>query len=350
VDERRALMAAIIANPDEDTPRLALADWLQEHGDEHDQARAEFIRLQIRAENLPSGAERKKLTARADKLEGKHGEAWLAPLAAYGGREAGMFGRSDFDRGLYNYLFVTTSDFLLKAWQNALPDALARTGVEGLYFYSPTKRIADFAASPALRWVARVQYPGADDRALAAFASSPNFAHLSGLDFQEVRLTDAGLRDFAKTTNTARLREVAISTEGGLTHTKAKFTAAGVLALLHSDRLPHLDALDIECGSAAKFGMEPFLADTGLRKLRKLRLGIHLPASEVLPCPHLANLHTLELVDASCTDADVSTLLGSPTFAGLKTLWLVTSTRLAPATVKKLEARFGDGLRLENDE
>src|SRR5687768_11363773 len=38
MDDRRALMAAIIANPDEDTPRLALADWLDEHGDAHDRA------------------------------------------------------------------------------------------------------------------------------------------------------------------------------------------------------------------------------------------------------------------------------------------------------------------------
>ena len=50
MDDRRALMAAIIANPDEDTPRLALADWLQEHGDKYDQARAAFIRLQIEAD------------------------------------------------------------------------------------------------------------------------------------------------------------------------------------------------------------------------------------------------------------------------------------------------------------
>jgi len=32
MDDRRALMAAIAANADEDTPRLALADWLDEHG------------------------------------------------------------------------------------------------------------------------------------------------------------------------------------------------------------------------------------------------------------------------------------------------------------------------------
>lgn len=38
-----ALLAAILANPEEDTPRLVYADWLQENGDE---ARAEFIRVQ----------------------------------------------------------------------------------------------------------------------------------------------------------------------------------------------------------------------------------------------------------------------------------------------------------------
>jgi len=41
------LMSAILANPDEDTPRLAFADWLDEHGDAHDRTRASFIRLQI---------------------------------------------------------------------------------------------------------------------------------------------------------------------------------------------------------------------------------------------------------------------------------------------------------------
>jgi uncharacterized protein (TIGR02996 family) len=48
-----ALLAAIVAHPDEDTPRLVYADWLDEHGRS---ARAEFIRVQIeiaRTEQLP---------------------------------------------------------------------------------------------------------------------------------------------------------------------------------------------------------------------------------------------------------------------------------------------------------
>lgn len=40
-----ALLKAILAHPEEDTPRLVYADWLQENGQEE---RAEFIRLQIK--------------------------------------------------------------------------------------------------------------------------------------------------------------------------------------------------------------------------------------------------------------------------------------------------------------
>jgi uncharacterized protein (TIGR02996 family) len=42
MNEREAFIEAIATNPDEDTPRLAFADWLQENGEE---ARAEFVRL-----------------------------------------------------------------------------------------------------------------------------------------------------------------------------------------------------------------------------------------------------------------------------------------------------------------
>ena len=42
--EREALLRAICANPDEDTPRLVYADWLEEHGEAK---RAAFIRAKI---------------------------------------------------------------------------------------------------------------------------------------------------------------------------------------------------------------------------------------------------------------------------------------------------------------
>ncbi len=47
MSEQAALLAAIVAYSDEDTPRLIYADWLDENGDP---IRAEFIRLQVELE------------------------------------------------------------------------------------------------------------------------------------------------------------------------------------------------------------------------------------------------------------------------------------------------------------
>ena len=45
--DRDSFLQAIREAPEDNNLRLVFADWLQEHGDEHDRARAEFIRLQI---------------------------------------------------------------------------------------------------------------------------------------------------------------------------------------------------------------------------------------------------------------------------------------------------------------
>lgn len=55
MSDESALLAAIRAFPQEDTPRLAYADWLDENTSRHD--RAEFIRKQIRLLRMPGGVE-----------------------------------------------------------------------------------------------------------------------------------------------------------------------------------------------------------------------------------------------------------------------------------------------------
>lgn len=343
MDDRRALMAAILANPEEDTPRLALADWLQEHGDKHDQARAEFIRLQIAVVNAATVKAGYKLGARAGKLARKHGKAWLAPLTALDENLAPN-DLLDVGRGLLWCWFVTAGTFLSKKWQDALPDALAVVGVEELFLYSPTKKVAALANSPALRWIARLNYPGADDAALTVFAHSEQLVHLSKLELREAKFTDAGLRHFAMNARTARLRALTLSTEGALGHTKAKFTAAGVLTLLKSDRLPRLDSLEVTHQSAERFGLKEFLDNPTLAKLQTLSLVMPVKVTEMFACPHLKHLHSLQLHDAEMTDADADRLLASRTFAKLRELDLCLSSRLAPASEKKLRARFGGGL------
>jgi uncharacterized protein (TIGR02996 family) len=62
MDEMLPFLRAIAAHPDDDTPRLVFADWLDEHG-QHE--RAEFIRLQIElARTDPSDPSYPAMTAR----------------------------------------------------------------------------------------------------------------------------------------------------------------------------------------------------------------------------------------------------------------------------------------------
>lgn len=343
MSDRNALMAAIAAAPDEDTPRLALADWLEEHGTKADQARAEFIRLQVRTEGT-MGKAREKLAAAAEKLESKHRKAWLKPLADV---SPSMLPNDyvEFRRGLLHYTFLKTEDFLRKAAQQALPDALAAVGFEQLCFYSPTKRTVDFANSPALRFVSQIQYPGADDAMLAALAAAANGAHLSGFEFGEVAFTDKGLKAFAETTGTANLRRLQISTEGGLTSKKAKFTAVGVAALLNSVKLPRLGHLDLDVMS--KFDPKPLFAAPGARKLTSLQLSPRVRVADLTASPHLTNLQSLVLLEADMTDADATALTG-PAFAALTSVALNLNDALGDAAEQKLRKRFGDGLSLES--
>ena len=71
-----ALLAAILANPDEDTPRLVYADWLEENGEPE---RAEFIRVQCELEpirGLLSGPEWLACHLRRDWLIGRERKLW----------------------------------------------------------------------------------------------------------------------------------------------------------------------------------------------------------------------------------------------------------------------------------
>lgn len=72
---KAALLRAIRAQPDEDTPRLVYADYLDE---ESDPARAEFIRVQVERARLPEGdPARAALEDREHDLLAQHEDAWL---------------------------------------------------------------------------------------------------------------------------------------------------------------------------------------------------------------------------------------------------------------------------------
>src|SRR5262245_14167815 len=118
MDERQALLRAICENPDDDTPRLVFADWLQEHGEED---RAEFIRLQCEAARLPTkDGRRAGLVRKAAAIQKRLGKQWLSELPVpdkehIGWPEApGWLDGETFDRGFPSHLFVQTAGTLAK--------------------------------------------------------------------------------------------------------------------------------------------------------------------------------------------------------------------------------------------
>lgn len=75
--DRDALLAAILAHPDEDTPRLAFADWLEENGQGD---RAAFIRAQIEeARAEPFGPQAREAQKLWNQLLVMNWDEWMIP-------------------------------------------------------------------------------------------------------------------------------------------------------------------------------------------------------------------------------------------------------------------------------
>ena len=138
-----ALLDAVKDHPDEDTPRLVLADWLDEQDNPLDAERAKFIRAQIakpRANHVGTGAKRTAFLKR-----------WLGPVTEF----AGTLGkRIEFFRGL-----PTIKVHGLRFAKRDVPGILA-TAFEAFAFVQLVivtgpggARMADKAARPEMRYV-----------------------------------------------------------------------------------------------------------------------------------------------------------------------------------------------------
>jgi uncharacterized protein (TIGR02996 family) len=78
-DTLESLLIETRLHPEDDMPRLVLADWLEENGNQADVARAEFIRIQCQ---LPRtrGRVYSDLQWQERSLWWKHVETWLGPI------------------------------------------------------------------------------------------------------------------------------------------------------------------------------------------------------------------------------------------------------------------------------
>jgi uncharacterized protein (TIGR02996 family) len=186
-----AFLQAILTEPDDDTPRLVYADWLDEHGDP---ARAEFIRVQIALAPLDRrDPDAEPLRRRAVELLREHQEAWQEGLPEL--PEGMSWG--ECRRGFIDEVYASRADELR---------ALAGPILAAV----PLRRLTlvcwdaneSLAGSPLLGRVRELELlrnhhvhpaPPADDALLAAVLAWPETERLTHLDLRNLELSAVGV-------------------------------------------------------------------------------------------------------------------------------------------------------------
>jgi uncharacterized protein (TIGR02996 family) len=259
------LLEELIHHPDDDAPRLILADWWDEWGSPSDRARAELIRLQIQREPRRGEAGPRSTGARRreDQLISLHKDLWRHELPQRGG----ILWSDDFTRGFVEQFTADSPEaFLLHA--------------------------------PAL------------------FAAAPvRSARISGLRTQD------DLRRLFGSPWLERLSELDL----GCNH----FDAAMQTALGEFPPLPRLQSLLLHQTDLGTLGLGRLLQAPGLPRLRELYLAgneIRDPSLAVLAgAERLANLHWLDLRDNRFGSDGMRLLTQSPALQNLRHLWVINS-------------------------
>jgi len=112
----QGFLAAIIANPDDDTPRLVYSDWLEEQGGAANLARAEYLRLEIQLARVdldaPPTPELQANRKRSRELFAKHSREWFPAFVGPKHLLRGSRSRTHFKRGFPYEIYAKSPKIL----------------------------------------------------------------------------------------------------------------------------------------------------------------------------------------------------------------------------------------------
>src|SRR5579872_3778100 len=296
-----SLYKAVVFRLDDDTPRLAYAEWLEENG-LTDQAR--FIRIQLmqaRGEyrdeygnplaSTPAVAAR--FEAEANELLALHRKEWEAPIRkALGARYLEITFHRGFPRdvrvnGVRELIdsrilesdYNTLTGLAARELGNQLPELLSHQGVGSLTMldlgdnHIGTAGATAIANSPHLAnltalnlWDGYIGNEGA-----IAIVASPHLTKLTTLNLRHNGIGNAGARAIATSPNFANLTTIDLGANG--------IGDEGARAIARSPHLATLTELDLGGNAIAGFGHG--IGTAG--------------AIAIARSPHLANLTELDL-------------------------------------------------------
>jgi uncharacterized protein (TIGR02996 family) len=318
------LLRAILARPQDDAPRRALADHL---GAQRDTDRAEFIRVQLELAGLrPNDPRRVALELVQSRLLARHRLGWLGELPKLPG-----VGWSKFERGLIGSAVVQAGkagplDACLETIMAAAPvhklwirgaapadaQALAaspalarlteldiadpRINAQSAAFLLASPHLVDlrewsghpgqFGEIPIDRWLTELPFrrlealrinaevsergavpPGVralDDSAARALADWAGLAGLLALDLSQNRIGDAGAEALARSTHVGKLEFLALG--------RNQIGDAG-LAAFGQGTFPQLIELRLDHNRISTPGLSEFARTARLKHLTTLHLG-----------------------------------------------------------------------------
>ncbi len=304
-----AFLAAIRETPDDDTPRLVYADWLEDQDDQH---RAEFIRLQCRLARLdPDDLERQDLQERVWAMEREHSARWAAELPALPGIEWAIC-----RRGFVEIIRARNYKALVEAAPRVRPATVLRGVV--LSLVTGFKTFRDTECLAGLDSLNLLPKNGITPECLRSLAGCTHLAGLRQLFLSGHGITVEGARALAGSPHFASLRELTLSAVEAGTEV--------VRALVESPHLTRLSSLHLLCTNAGDAGIEALAGSATMANLEFLHLygngvtGAGLAA--LADSPHLGRLHSLSLDWNRLDAAAVARLVASPLSTGLRLLTL----------------------------
>jgi uncharacterized protein (TIGR02996 family) len=184
MNDFQALYASICANPDEDTPRLMLADYLDELGDAASAFRADFIRTHCQfARAEPGSPEWRELNTRWLSLHSKgmkqHEKEKLPWVAHLKGRVKAW----SFERGFVGHLTLFSKRFVTEGNKYFEQDPIRSVKFVKLTSTQGTVKPHELFACPHLARAAKLDFDGSGltDSSLTQFIASPHVKNLRSL-------------------------------------------------------------------------------------------------------------------------------------------------------------------------
>jgi uncharacterized protein (TIGR02996 family) len=281
--EEAALVQAIIDQPEEDTPRLVYADWLQEHDQPE---RAEFIRIQCQLARLTEhDVARPGLQERQESLLGAHVLEWVRPLGELGAYSI------DFERGFPCGFRIFASSLFANADRIFALAPIAAVYVEKLgEFGEPIERLLALSQLSRLKSLAAKGRLLGDD--VAKLASCSRLKNLTSLDLGGNLIGTEGCRALAASPHLSGLRSLRVSAND-------LYDDAIAALIEHPLFASSLASLDVSANHFSDTGAEA-IARSSLSSLEALDLNTNrigtkgaeaIANSSTLPTLHIVHLH-----------------------------------------------------------